>query len=623
MSNPTRTLVIGTTIHGHDSAAYIIDLEEKRMFAMPTERLTRYKHDASFAIPPIERCITYWKLDPRTVTRVVCALSFTDFEKEHFAQEHYEVELAFRSHFGAQYKKDVDAARAAFARRSPMRKVLELCTTTAGRFILWSKALSRLGIRPHLPLDAVVRAHLSRLFPRAALETAYFEHEYCHVVSTYVEAPFDDAVHVSFDGWGDGHFSFVYRGTRAGLTRLAASPGKPMQELYNMGSKTAPRLMYPSVGGVYSYVTEMLGFTPISDEGKVEALAAYAQPDSELRARFLDFCVLDQDNATLTLDPDKARTILNPEQFQKRIDALGKEVVAASVQAFLEDVSREYVTALLRKAGTSALCLSGGVSANVINNLMLFEHLTKDIYVAPAMADDGAAEGAAYAYLLRAGYTRADLVALRPEMPYLGTAYTRDEVRAVLTQYPALQVTDLGDQWPESVGELISDGRIGAIFHGRMEWGPRALGNRSIVANPTQKDFRDRINLHIKRRPAFQPFCPSILAEERERLFEHSYLNKHMTCAFRLKKEYWEQLPSAIHVDGTARAQFVEAHDNPMYYRMLTRVKERTGFGVVINTSFNKHGRTIVESPHDAIRDFLDTDLDYVVIEGYLVTRRA
>jgi carbamoyltransferase len=155
-----------------------------------------------------------------------------------------------------------------------------------------------------------------------------------------------------------------------------------------------------------------------------------------------------------------------------------------------------------------------------------------------------------------------------------------------------------------------------------MEWGPRALGNRSIIADPRPKDFREKINKEIKRRPAFQPFCPSILAEEAPRLFESYYLNKHMTCAFRMKKEFWDKLPSAIHIDGTARAQFVSREDNEKYYRLLKKVKDLTGFGIIINTSFNKHGRTIVETPHDAIIDFLDTDMDYVVIEGLLITRK-
>jgi carbamoyltransferase len=155
-----------------------------------------------------------------------------------------------------------------------------------------------------------------------------------------------------------------------------------------------------------------------------------------------------------------------------------------------------------------------------------------------------------------------------------------------------------------------------------MEWGPRALGNRSIVADCRSEEITKKINGSIKNRPFFQPYCPSILEEERERLFEKSYPNKHMTCAFRMRQEHRNNIPASVHVDGTGRAQFVEEKDNPMYFRYLKELKKLTGYGVSINTSFNKHGRTIVETPKDAIQDFLDTNMDFVMIEGYLVTRK-
>jgi carbamoyltransferase len=155
-----------------------------------------------------------------------------------------------------------------------------------------------------------------------------------------------------------------------------------------------------------------------------------------------------------------------------------------------------------------------------------------------------------------------------------------------------------------------------------MEWGPRALGNRSILADPRLASMRERINTVVKKWPLFQPFCPSVLVEEKDRLFEHAYLNRHMTCAFRMRREFWVHLPSAIHIDGTARVQFVSADDNPMFYRVLSAFKRLSGFGVVINTSFNLHGRTIVNTPEDAIEDFLDSQMDFLVLDGYLVRRR-
>jgi carbamoyltransferase len=206
-------------------------------------------------------------------------------------------------------------------------------------------------------------------------------------------------------------------------------------------------------------------------------------------------------------------------------------------------------------------------------------------------------------------------------MPYFGTSYSPEEILAALKTETGIKYTYLEDSWPEKAAELVAEGKVGALFHGRMEWGPRALGNRSIIADCRDPEITKKINGSIKNRPLFQPFCPSILEEERERLFEKSYPNKHMTCAFRMKQEFRDKIPASVHVDGTGRAQFVEEKDNPMYYRYLKELKRLTGYGVSINTSFNKHGRTIVETPKDGIRDFLDTNMDFVMMEGYLITR--
>jgi len=169
----------------------------------------------------------------------------------------------------------------------------------------------------------------------------------------------------------------------------------------------------------------------------------------------------------------------------------------------------------------------------------------------------------------------------------------------------------------------VSEGKICSLFHGRMEFGPRALGNRSIIANAMLEESRDKINSTVKKRPAYQPFCPSILEEERERLFESSFPHKHMAIAFRMKEKHIKKLPCAVHIDGTARPQFVDKRDNPNYYRYLKALKKMTGYGVSLNTSFNLHGRTIVRTPKDAVIDFIDCNLDELFIEGYRVTRKS
>lgn len=300
-----------------------------------------------------------------------------------------------------------------------------------------------------------------------------------------------------------------------------------------------------------------------------------------------------------------------------------KEDVSAAVQKYLEDTTIPYYKDIVEFTGIDNVCLSGGVTANVIMNLNIFEHVTKKLHITPAMGDEGSSEGAAILMMQENGYSEDDLEWIKQnKMPYLGSEYTNEEIKTVLDRAKEkVSYQFIDKNWQEEVASLVEQKKIGALFQGRMEWGPRALGNRSIIALTNDKDIRTKINKEIKKRPLFQPFCPSILVEEKERLFEDAYNNKHMTCAFRLKKEFYDNIPSSIHVDGTARVQFVSQEDNLEYHKLLLKIKEKTGFGILINTSFNKHGRTIVETPSDAIDDFLDTDLDYLMIGSYLVKR--
>ena len=208
-------------------------------------------------------------------------------------------------------------------------------------------------------------------------------------------------------------------------------------------------------------------------------------------------------------------------------------------------------------------------------------------------------------------------------MPYYGHKITENEIKDALNKFKDKVMFEyIGEEWYKEAAKSLSENKIISIVHGKMEFGPRALGNRSILANPVFEDVRDRINSKIKKRPWYQPFCPSILEEERERLFEKSFPHKHMAIAFRMKKEYIKHLPTAVHVDGTARPQFVEEKDNPVYYKLLKELKKYTGFGVCINTSFNLHGRTMVRTAEDALTDFIDCQLDELYLEGYKITTK-
>ena len=209
-------------------------------------------------------------------------------------------------------------------------------------------------------------------------------------------------------------------------------------------------------------------------------------------------------------------------------------------------------------------------------------------------------------------------------MPYLGTEYSENQILDALKHFEAkIDFTRLDDnQIAREASDALYKNYIICTFFGKMEFGPRALGNRSILANPFYKETRDKINLKIKKRPWYQPLCPTILEDDRNAIFENSFNHKFMSTAFKAKEEMKKIIPSALHVDCTARPQFVNENDNVYIYNILKKMKEKYSYGVILNTSFNMHGRTNVLTPENAITDFLDCNLDEMYVGNYKVNRK-
>jgi carbamoyltransferase len=626
-----RTLVIGANFWNHDSAIFGIDVENQRAFGMATERLTRYKHDTLPPVPAVRELLREWRIDGRTIERVVVATSLQSQLRWKVERGLYSEVSSLRTALGARYLKDVVSRLAEYEQLHPARRGRLLLKSEAGRRYLRNRLR---GSGKCVPFRQMVSEEFSRLFPRAAVEVRAFDHHVTHAVSGLALSGFEDPLILTLDGWGDGFFSKAFIRSGNGLQEVSASP-----TIRSVGSPERNRLhgLVPahilgtgifddlSLGHFYSIVTWLLGFEPGSDEGKVEALAAYAPPDNEFLEALRKTVALEPEHVRLVVSPAEAYSLyFDIGRLQDFVKRLGQEAVAAAAQRFLEERALGLVQLLLAEYPRSAIIFSGGCAANVVLNMHIYERLCPNIYVVPAMGDDGTALGAAVLALKQLGVSDGQLQFLKNmTLPYFGNQHPRSTIESALNRNrERISFEDRTADWPETVARFLHQGQIGAIYQGRMEWGPRALGNRSIVANPCLAETRHRINAVVKKRPLFQPFCPTILEEERERLFERAYVNRHMTCAFKMRKEFWNRLPSAIHIDGTARAQFLAAADNPMFYRVLAEFKRLSGFGVVINTSFNLHGRTIVNTPSDALDDFLDSQMDFLVLDGYLVRRR-
>lgn len=588
------TAHLGMKFVGHDTAAFLVLPHRRQVFGLSTERITRVKHDNLFPLPTIATLIAEAGDALSDVEQVHCVNSFSSHRHRLYPVEKYETDLMERQ-------------TALPPTRSRLHSTARLDPSS--------------GAMPEYEMvHYTMLRHLLPMFPMAKVSLHHLDHEYCHARSSYDFSPFDRALVLTMDGSGDhGVFSRAYLGQAGKLRQIGWSSSSHRVSIDGV----AASLSQPcSLGGIYSCFTAFLGFKPNSEEGKVEALAAWGRKIPGLYDALKSACRVSPDHHAIELHPE-----LLDRALRRPLPPLGSENasadIAATIQSFTEDILVEYVSHLLRHTGANALCLSGGVFANVLVNMRLAELVENRVYIAPAMGDEGSAQGAASASYLAQKGERDDPRWLRElTMPYFGRSYDRRQVQDALSKHSAqINIDEPGDDLAANISRRIEAGQIGALFQGRSEFGPRALGNRSIIASPRETRIRDRINLRIKRRPNFQPVCPAILTDELTRLFPSAYPNKHMTCAFRMKPEFHDTLPAAIHVDGTSRVQFVDESDNALLYAILRQLQQTSGFGVALNTSFNIHGRAMVEDPLQAMTDFLDSELDFLAIEGLLVTR--
>lgn len=600
--------ILGTKFYGHDNSVFFLDTVEKKIFALSNERVTRIKHDRASIKATIE---AYPFL--KEVDYVVSGYELEDRSKYYF-------ELAWHD-FIYQVIKPKYIKALVEVKKSPLTKI-KIFIKLFGRskkYHMWLRdSFIFKTLKGPMSFDLArkkIDSYYADLLGISPSKIEHQDHHLCHAMSAYAFSPFvegEEVISFTLDGIGDFAFSKVYKFTSFNKYEcLGVSTADPVK---------GGEHKYTSIGFLYSDFTEALDLIPNSDEGKVEALAAYAEADLALLQRMK--AMVSITGLVIKLNQDEFRIISSQSFLRQQRKNLGDKVFSATVQTWLEDVVVDYLNRVHEQTGITKICFSGGVSANIIMSLNVYEKTAfKEIYVFPAMGDDGVAAGAA---ILKAVESNEDVSWLKERvMPYFGDSFSSEQVLKVLQDRSTeVSFVDLGSSWPEIAANSVANNKVISLFHGREEYGPRALGNRSIVANPTDPDVTRRINSTVKRRPDYQPFCPSILEEEREKLFEFSMKHKHMAIAFRMRPKYWKDLPSAVHVDGTARPQFVEEADNPNYYRLIKAVKKQTGYGVVLNTSFNLHGRTMVHTPNDAITDFIDCNIDELYIEGFKVTRK-
>jgi carbamoyltransferase len=418
------------------------------------------------------------------------------------------------------------------------------------------------------------------------------EHHLSHAANAYYTSGFDEALIVSLDGYGSGLAGSVSIGRGGAIQRIHS-------------------LQYPhSLGTFYESVTSSLGFKPSRHEGKIVGLAAYGDPsilEDVLLARFDqqdgDFRILESNNIYFSR--------LLATEFAK-ID------VAAAYQWVLERVACNYVGYYVRKTGLKNLVLSGGVVANVKLNQRLKELPgVEKIFVHPNMGDGGCGTGAAFiAYAADA----RSMLGKPIEHVFLGPCFSDEAIASALSsaQLPFTQYRPIEPR----IAGLIAAGKVVARFNGRMEYGPRALGNRSILYHAQEPGVNQWLNQRLGR-TEFMPFAPATLYDKRHECYQNvdgaDHAAQFMTLTFDCTASMTRDCPAAVHIDGTARPQLVSETSNPSFHRILTEYYRLTGIPSVINTSFNMHEEPIVCTPEDAIRAFLQGNLDYLAIGDFLV----
>lgn len=438
----------------------------------------------------------------------------------------------------------------------------------------------------------------------------FVKHHMAHASAAVACSGFRRCAVLTMDGVGERDTSLLAGYDRGGYTVYSSS-------------------RFPhSPGMFYSAVTRYLGFMPDNDEFKVMGLSSYGQP------KYLDLFreVISCSRGQIRVNTDlldihmgvhhagfskrMLREIGPPRRPGEPLDSRHEDI-ASSAQRVLEEGALSLARYLRKRSGMEKLVVSGGVGLNcVMNGILERESGFQQVYPLPPSNDAGTSLGAALE-VHRGKYPNIPLQA--PGHMYLGSSYSRGEIRETL------ETARLAWHTPEDLADvtagLIEKGRIVALFNGRMEFGPRALGNRSILADPRDPDMKDTVNYYVKHREPFRPFCPSCLVEFAEEYFDGCTDSPYMIKTYPVAAGREREIPSVTHVDGTARVQTVSRETNPFYYSVIEAFRKRTGVPMVLNTSFNVRGEPIVESPLDAVRCFYGTGIDVLVMPPFLVAK--
>lgn len=574
-TRPTDCYILGLSAYGHDASAALLK-NGQVVLTVEEERFNREKHSAAFPIEAIKACLRSEKL------------MIEDIQTIAFYMKPWLELTGNFLHVARYFPSSLQLASADFGGGAQLR-----------------------------PLDRMLKCFLvkqefERHFPGSRIPKVRFvEHHLAHAASAFFLSPFDRAAILTIDARGESTATLISHGI-----------GNKIHKLKDI---SVPN----SLGMFYAAMTWYLGFKPFFDEWKVMGLSAYGLPT--LVNDLSDVLSPNEDSYQLNLDyfnfhikgpaewlSPKFFQVFGPRKTSDQPFTQHHFDFAKSLQTIIENVGVSLAKKAKALTGESQLCLAGGVALNVLMNSRIVTEAGFDqVFIQPVAGDAGTSFGAAsFCHHSDFNHPRGP----RFESPYIGPSHSIDEIEQALIN-AKLKYERVNDPIPETVEALV-DGKIVGWYQDKMEAGPRALGNRSILADPRDPGMKDRLNLRIKRRESFRPFAPSITEEDVHRFFEmpNKNLSPYMVLAGRTRAEFQNDLPAVTHVDGTARVHTVSAKTNKKFWNLLKAFEKKTGFPVLLNTSFNE-SEPIVETPEQAIECFRRTEMDLLILENFIVKK--
>ncbi len=434
-------------------------------------------------------------------------------------------------------------------------------------------------------------------------EIVFVEHHMAHAASAYFASGFKEALVVTLDGAGDGLSGTVSLADKGHFERLAS---------FNASA---------SLGLLYGAATLACDLKYSEDEGKLMSLAAYSYPETipelEKIVRYDEKKKQLVSNFGIKYELELAEYIKDHLLWK-----YNREALAYGVQKYVEEQVMKILNQFIKETGIRNVCVAGGLFSNIIINMLINESPeVKNFFVFPHMGDGGLAVGAA----LYSDYEEHGKLGRGLKHIYLGPEYSNLEIEELLkkeAKEKKIEYEEIDDIAKYTAEKIADENKIVLWFQGRMEYGPRALGNRSVLALPNHPENRDQVNIIIKRRPYYQPFASTIIEEDAPKLLDpYPRPNRFMTVGYKVKPEEFPKLVAASHIDKTTRPQIL-GDENKLYRELMLAVKKKTGFGAILNTSLNKHGMPIVMTPEDALWTLHNTGAKHLAIGNFFVTKK-